>query len=329
MISEMKPITSEHSKITVGIVTYNSSSHIEPCLQSIMDNLSDAAPAFIVLDNASSDHTVEILKKFKRNYPHPIHIITQNVNHGYAWGANRIAELAESEWLCLINPDARILTPVYKHAREIVRRYPTCGVIGGILIDPDGNPQECGGVFPTPQMAIWDWCGLRSIFPRPQWRTTLKFDHPEDSPAFRIDYPTGAFWLLRHEVYQRVGPFDERFFLYFEETDFCMRAKEKGWTSYIHPGIRIEHHRGASTQQNDDVDQSESLSVYFESLTIYLYKHFPEWKVRLSLNTIHNALKFKRWIRKDDKSEMVLKAFESGLLKSMDKNNTGNNVVEK
>lgn len=305
----------EHSRITVGIVTYNSADHIYGCLESVSTHLRDAIPIVIVLDNASTDGTLDVVERVRKKYPFPIEIISSDTNRGYAWGVNRIAEKVKTEWMCFINPDAKLTTPVFRYAREIAKRTPTSGVIGGILVDLDGNPQESGGAFPTPTMAVWDWCGLRHIFPRKNWSTTMKLDLPPDAKPRRIDYPTGAFWILRWEVYNRVGPFDERFFLYFEETDFCKRAKELGWPCYIHPGIRIEHVKGASFQEkykNDDPGYRDPLSVYFESLLKYLNKHFKSWKVRMAVWEIGTFLKIRRWIRKDEKSERILNAFVEG-----------------
>ena len=310
------PITSEYSRVTVGIVTYNSSDHIGPCLDSVAKNLKDASPTVIVLDNASEDNTLEVLSRLEKKYPFSLHTIPQGVNHGYAWGANRIAQLAGCEWLCFVNPDARLLTGAFQHAKDLIRTHPTCGVIGGILTDPDGRPQECGGVFPTPLMAVWDWCGLRHLIPRSRWSTTVKLNLPEDRAPRRIDYPTGAFWFMRREVFERTGPFDERFFLYFEETDFCLRAKKKGWSSFVHPAIRVEHHRGGSTFHQPGSASSDMLGIYFESLVYYLYKHFPSWRVENALRTIHNFLRVRKAILKNEKSERIYEAFEEGRSKA-------------
>ena len=303
---------SEHTRITVGIVTFNSADQIEACLHSIAQNLGDAIPTVIVADNASRDDTVSIVSEIRKGYRFRLDILPQNMNRGYAFGANRICEMAQTDWICLINPDARLLTPAFNHAYNLVKRYPTCGVIGGIIIDPNGAPQECGGVFPTPLMAVWDWCGLRHIFPRHGWSATLRWNLRPDAQPRRIDYPTGAFWIMRREVYERVGPFDERFFMYFEETDFCKRARDKKWPSFIHPAIRVEHARGGSIEAGPMPGGRDPLATYFESLHKYLYKHFPEWRVRAAFATIHNWLKFRKWLRKDEKSARILKAFEDG-----------------
>jgi hypothetical protein len=186
-------------------------------------------------------------------------------------------------------------------------------VIGGIVVDPEGDFQESGGVFPTPSMAVWDWCGLRHVFPRKSWSITIKLDLPAGGPPRRIDYPTGAFWMFRREVYKRVGPFDEQFFLYFEETDFCRRAKEIGWPAFILPDIRVEHIKGASFPKPSTGTSPDPLSIYFESMIRYLRKHFTPLRVKNALKIINGWLKFRRWIRKDEKSERLLSTFLEGL----------------
>jgi len=309
-------LTSEHSQVTVGIVTYNSAEHIERCLLSIADQLSEAIPTVIILDNASTDQTVAVINRVRKKFKFDIHVLPQDRNHGYAWGINRIAKVAGTEWLCFLNPDAALLTPAYRHARDVVRKYPTSGAIGGIFVDRELNPQECGGVFPTPLMAVWDWCALRHIFPRGGWSTQLIFDFPEDANPIKVDYPTGAFWMLRREVFQRVGPFDEQFFLYFEETDFCKRAKEKGWNAYIHPAIRIEHVKGASFDSSAKGSLPDPLIIYFESLIRYLSKHYPMRQVGAAVWIIHNFLKARKYLFKGEKSEHLLHVFEQGLEKS-------------
>jgi len=312
------PEISEHSKVTVGIVTFNSSDHIVACLESVAEKLSDASPTVFVLDNASTDDTVSKVKSIRKKYKYALNLLTETRNHGYAYGVNRIAELARTDWLCLINPDAELLTEPFEAARIMSKKVPTCGVLGGIITDNDGNPQECGGVFPSPLMAVWDWCGLRHILPLKNWSTTLKWDLKEDESAARIDYPTGAFWIFRREVYQRVGPFDERFFLYFEETDFCRRAKEKGWPSFIIPSVRIRHARGASIQSltNGRSTPMDPLAIYFESLFKYLDKHFAPWRVNMAVSMINSFLKARTWLRKDDKSTLILETFTKGLQKA-------------
>jgi N-acetylglucosaminyl-diphospho-decaprenol L-rhamnosyltransferase len=308
--------TLEHSQVTVGVVTYNSEAHIAGCLESIEKYLAVSIPSVIVIDNASTDNTLKVIYDLKKRYLFPITVNPQSKNNGYAWAINRICESIKTDWICLINPDARLLSDAFPAARELARRVPTCGVIGGILSDADGNPQECGGVFPTPLMVVWDWCGLRHLFPRPGWRTTLKLDLPPDASPRKIDYPTGAFWIFRREIYKRVGPFDERFFLYFEETDFCRRAKDLGWPSFIMPSIRVKHIRGASIDASKNDGNFDPLAIYFESMIIYLSKHFHARRVRAAVKTIETWLRFRRWVRKDEKSEHIFKAFHTGLEKA-------------
>lgn len=315
-MSSRPAFTPEHSRITVGIVTYNSAKHIAGCLESILIHMADAMPTIVVLDNASKDDTVNVVNNLSRQFHYPVNVILSHVNKGYAWAANRICESARTEWLCLINPDARLSSPAFGPAVELARRIPTCGITGGIITDSDGNPQECGGIFPTPLMAIWDWCGIRHLFPRKNWSTTIKLALPPDAPPQRIDYPTGAFWIFRREVYSRVGPFDERFFLYFEETDFCLRAKAKGWRSFILPAIRIQHLRGGSISSDSAPDIQDPMAIYFESLIKFLTKHFPKYNVRLTIAIINLWLKFRALIKKDQKSNHLFETFSSGLKKA-------------
>ncbi|MFH1675518.1 MAG: glycosyltransferase family 2 protein [bacterium] len=301
------------SRIAVGIVTYNSAKHIGACLNSIAVHLSSALPFVVIFDNASNDDTVEQIESSSKKYSFPIELIRSSENLGYAFGVNRIMEVVKADWVCLINPDARLQSDPLEPAIEFVKRVPTSGIVGGIQFDENNSPQEAGGVFPSPLMAVWDWCGLRHIIPRKNWSTTLSLDLPADAPPRRIDYPTGAFWIFRREVFRRVGAFDERFFLYFEETDFCRRAKEIGWTSHILPSIRILHERGGSFEFDKETRVRDPLSIYFESMFIYLYKHFPKRNVDLSIWFISIAMKIRKLVIKGEKSERIINAFEIGL----------------
>ena len=131
--------------------------------------------------------------------------------------------------------------------------------------------------------------------------------------------------MLRREVYRRAGPFDEQFFLYFEETDFCKRAKRMGWLAYIIPAIRVEHLKGASFQkirretekseerkETDSEEFPDPLAIYFESLIRYLRKHHPGLRTKAALSTIYAFLKMRRWAVKDEKSQRIFEAFTEG-----------------
>jgi len=254
--------------LSIGIVTYNSSSTLRTCFNSIALTCPVENIEIVVVDNGSDDATVDIL----REIPFISKLIINPENQGFAAGVNRLIDEKSGRHLLLLNPDTQIETPPLPIIERIFTIGSNVGIIGADVRYVDGTHREAYGAFLTPLMVIWDFSGLRKIFPMRRWSTSVAFRG--DSPT-EVDYPTGAFYCIRDEAISAVGKFDERFFAYFEEVDYALRLKEAGFKAMVHPSIRVKHLGGGSfIPAKARYDEDFQLTCYFDSLLWFLEKHY-------------------------------------------------------
>ncbi len=254
--------------LSIGIVTYNSSGTILSCLNSITRFFPKEPIEILVADNNSDDNTVDLLQdNFLVNK-----LIVNPRNLGFASAVNRLIAEREGKHLMLLNPDCEMQTPFLQVIADVFAAGDRVGLIGADIRTRENRPMESYGVFPTPSMVMWDFSGLRKLFPRRNWSTSIPFSGSE---PINVDYPTGAFYCMRDEVLSTLGGFDPRFFAYFEETDYAFRIKEKGFRAMVHPSIQARHLGGASFKSaNKKYDEDFQLTCYFDSLFYYMGKHF-------------------------------------------------------
>lgn len=225
-------------KISVVIVSYNSQGFIEKCINSVLKNLSEKGEV-IVLDNASSDKTVDILKKFGNK----IKLINSDKNLGFAKGNNLAVKEAVGEYLFFLNPDTEIQRPIFD---ELIKFYETtvdARIVTPKLIMPNGQIQPSVRKLPT----IW-----RALM---EYILDIKNSYSEyvpsgDKPQV-VEMAYGAAWLLKKDIFEKLKGFDEKFFLYYEDVDFCNRLKKIGKKVYYYPKVSIKHIVGATKSEQD------------------------------------------------------------------------------
>ncbi len=250
--------------LSILVVTYNAQGFIRECLESVWqagEHLRATAGVgweVIVVDNASSDATVEVVKQFEG-----AKLIVNPTNQGFAAGVNRGAQLAQGEWLLLLNPDTQVdekaFSALYQFAQS--EKAHQVGVIGLQLLNPDGTLQPSGRRFPK----VWEFLlavlgGHRWMERR--WLAGRNFSHTEE-----VDEVSGAALALRRTAFDQVGGMDESFFLFFEELDLCRRVKAAGWKVMYLPDAKVKHLWGASVRQVPKLAQQaqqDSAIRYFQ-----------------------------------------------------------------
>ena len=225
------------------IVTYQSAAFIERCLDSIAAH--SALPTeTIVVDNGSSDGTADIVAGRT-----DVQLVAQSTNRGFTAGVNVGAARSHAPYILLFNPDAELLPGALPTLHQQMEHRPRVAAAGPAFVYPDGTPQE--GAFAYPSL-LMTWL---EFFPRPgrlihtRWNGRI---HSEDGQPVSIDYPLGACMLIRRAAWDDVGGYDEGFFMYCEEVDWCMRAKRRGWRVEHVPGATVKHYSGGSAQLNPD-----------------------------------------------------------------------------
>mgnify|MGYP000943001644 CR=1 FL=1 len=222
--------------VTAIIVTYNSEQEIGACLDALQNECSGT----IVVDNASEDATLAEVRR--RPW---VTVVAQSENLGFAGAVNAGARLATGTHLLLMNPDAVLTAPL----DPLVAACSQHGIAAGALTDADGRIQAGFTVrsLPTPAALVFECLGLNRFWPsNPVNRRYRRLDADLTKAAF-VEQPAGAFLMIRRDVFDKLGGFDERFWpVWFEDVDFCRRALDRGYRIVYEPKSAVYHQKGAT-----------------------------------------------------------------------------------
>ena len=226
-------------RVSVVIVAYNALPWIERCLESVREH------DRIVVDHGSSDGTLDLLRE---RFP-DVRLMEQD-NKGLGGGSNAGMRLASGDYFLLLNSDAWAIGDAVGRLLEFAEAHPEAAVVGPRLTNPDGSLQPSVRGFPTVWRLATEYLFLRKLAPRTRALNAFYgagFAHDEVREA---EFLMGACLLVRREAADTVGLFDEDFFMFSEETDWCYRFRQAGWKVLFYPGAEFVHVGGASTRQD-------------------------------------------------------------------------------
>ncbi len=229
-------IALQMKNLSIIIVNWNVCGLLKECLDSIKKNQPLFVYETIVIDNASEDESLDTIKN---DYPE-VRVIKNQVNIGFAAANNQGAQLATGHYLLFLNPDTRVHTGTLDGAVAFMEQHPEAGIMGCRTVNPDGSLQATAFAFPGKLRIFAYVSGLNRVF---------KISHFTDHSALCTpDYVQGSFLVINKELFDTCGRFDERFFLYAEEVDLCLRVKAAGFKIYYFPAVSITHHGGGSSK---------------------------------------------------------------------------------
>ena len=194
----------------------------------------------IVVDNGSSDDSAGRI----RTTSSQVEILENARNLGFARAVNKGLEISSGKIVLLLNTDARLELGALATFKQTFEENPRIGILGGALLDPDGSPQNCIAPFPTLATELLNKSLLKLLQPSKHRRKVV----PSSSELVRADSIIGACFVIRRETLEAIGPLDERFFFFFEETDWCLHAWNAGWEVAIAPDAKIVHGQGESSK---------------------------------------------------------------------------------
>jgi GT2 family glycosyltransferase len=235
--------------VAVIIVTYNSERQIGACLRSVFAQRKHVNQQVIVLDNASQDGTVALIR---REFP-AVELLTPGKNLGFAAGVNEAAQHARAEYLLLLNPDTEILDHAVDVIVEFAHAHPAHSLYGGRTMKADGTlePSSCWGRPTLWSMALFA-LGLTTLAPRNRWFDPESLGSWPRNTVREVGVITGCFLLINHVAWEQLGGFDERYFMYGEDVDLALRARAAGHRPVICPTARLVHEVGQSSAQPID-----------------------------------------------------------------------------
>jgi GT2 family glycosyltransferase len=235
-----EPVAAQSPEASPGIaiVAHDSAAELRRNLSGHAALAEALGAPLVVVDNASRDETVAVAREL--GGPN-LTLIAAPRNRGYAAGVNAAAATMPGRDILLLNPDVEALTPEAVGAlREFLAAHPRAGVVAPRLLGRDGAPQVSARRFPTMAAMLGSTAGLGRI--APLRRSYERYLEPSSSPSARIvDWVIGAAMLLRRAAFDEVGGWDDRFFLYMEDADYCRRLARAGWEVWIEPAVTAVH----------------------------------------------------------------------------------------
>jgi hypothetical protein len=227
------------ASVSVVVVTFNALPWIERCLESV------GRHERIVVDHGSTDGTLELVRE---RFP-DVRLIEQE-NRGLGAGSNAGMRVASGDYFLLLNSDAWAVGDAVERLVEFAEGHPEAAVVGPRLSNPDGSLQRSVRGFPTLWRLATEYLFLRKLAPRSSALNAFYGAGFAHDRVLEAEFLMGACLLVRREAADTVGLFDEDFFMFSEETDWCYRFRQAGWKVLFYPGAEFVHVGGATTRQN-------------------------------------------------------------------------------
>jgi GT2 family glycosyltransferase len=261
--------TENNILLSVIIVTWNSETEIEDCINSIIHHNTNIPLEIIVVDNASQDKTRSLLKNYSVQTDF-VKVILNDDNKGYTLGNNQGIKIAKGEFVLLLNPDTKITGGALEKMIEFLLVSSNAGAIAPQLLNEDYTIQKSCRTFPK----YWDmFCELflfSKIFPMSKIFARWKMNYFNHNELAEVQQPMAAALMIKKNVMDKVNGFDERYKMFFNDVDLCKSIVDAGYKIYFYPDARIFHIKGASIYR----DRKNMLRVWNDDCIKYFKKHY-------------------------------------------------------
>lgn len=270
--------------ISIIIVNYNTREFLKNCVKSIIGNVSKKINyKIIVVDNASSDGSVDMVKKefFQ------VKLIANKVNSGFSKANNQGIKVSEeSRYVLFLNPDTIMQKWTIEKMIGFMDAHKDAGASTCRLVMPNGKIDDASHRgFPTPWNSFSHFCGLGKLFPKSKLFSGYSLDWKNFEKTHEIDVLAGAFMLVRREAGEKAKWWDEDYFFYGEDIDFCYQLKQLGWKIYYVPEVFVTHYKGVSggiksvskeiTTASEET-KKRATKWRFEAMRIFYGKHYKQ-----------------------------------------------------
>ncbi|MBW4509769.1 MAG: glycosyltransferase family 2 protein [Scytonematopsis contorta HA4267-MV1] len=256
----------QHLSVSIILVNYNGADVLPNCLNSLEKYIDKTECEIILVDNASSDGSPEFVAE---SFP-KINLIRLPKNIGFGAGNNAGAQVAKGEFLFLLNTDTILTSNIIPFLKDLMQKRPEVGAIGPKLLNHDGSFQ----VSISKQIGIKGEFQTRKMHQSTQENDKLRLIEQEYQDIKEVDIIVGAAYFIRADLFNSLSGFDEKFFMYFEESDLCERVKNKGYKILYTPQVSLIHLKGVSTQKVANAMVVE----YRRSQLCFYQKHRPIWE---------------------------------------------------
>ncbi len=233
------------TEVSVVVVNWNTQDILRDCLRSIYEQCGEIELEVIVIDNASTDSSVEMVKK---DFPQ-VTLIENPQNRGFAAANNQGIAVSKGRYVLLLNSDTVVLDNAIAKTVAFADNHPEAAVVGCRVLNPDRTLQPTCFMFPSILNMLLSSTYLYKLFPKNKFFGRERMTWWDRNDIREVDVVTGCFMLVRQNAIKEVGSMDEQFFMYGEETDWCYRFKQAGWKILFAPCAEIIHLGGQSAQK--------------------------------------------------------------------------------
>lgn len=257
---EKKPL------VSIIIVHYHVEKQLLACIRSMYAQKTTYPFEIIVVDN---DEKQSIEKKLLQTFPKVVYIKNEK-NSGYSGGNNVGGKYAKGTFLFFLNPDTIFDTPVVDQLVEFLEKHNKVGIVAPLLLDKNKKPYPLQGAQElTPKRAIFSLSFLQKLLPKNRIANAYWNKDWDKKDTREVDVVPGSAFLIRKNLFEKLGGFDEKYFLYFEEHDLCNRVKAEGYASVMIPGAKIIHFWGESTKRSE-----KNIKEIFQKSRFYYFRKF-------------------------------------------------------
>jgi GT2 family glycosyltransferase len=251
-------------QLSIIILNYNVRYFLELCVLSVQNAIQNIDAEIIVIDNNSQDDSCAMMKQ---RFPN-LKLIENKENSGFPKGNNIGVSQAKGEYICILNPDTVVAEDTFTKVLAFAQKQNDLGIIGCKLIDGTGNflPESKRGT-PTPFVAFTKITGLYKVFPK----TFGKYyaQHLSENESGKVEILVGAFMLMKRDLYNEIGGFDEHCFMYSDDIDLSYMALKKGKSNYYFHETSVIHYKGEST-----IKDKVYMKRNQQAMNFFFKKHF-------------------------------------------------------
>ena len=267
--------------LSIIIVNYNVKYFLEQCLCSVEAAIENIEAEVIVIDNCSPDGSIAYLRQ---QFTWVI-FIENNTNDGFARANNKALKQASGQYILFLNPDTILAEDTLEQCIFFFTKNPAAGAVGVRMIDGSGHfLPESKRAFPSPIVSFYKLIGLSSLYPSSKRFGRYALGYLSEKEVHEVDVLAGAFMMIRKEILDKTGGFDEQFFMYAEDIDLSYRIQKTGYKNFYLGNISIVHFKGESTKRSS----LNYVKLFYNAMNLFVKKHYRgagAWLLRQALQT--------------------------------------------
>jgi GT2 family glycosyltransferase len=253
--------------LSIIIVNYNVRHFLEQCLFSVQKAITGMQAEVCVIDNNSSDNSVDWLQP---RFP-SFQFLANKENIGFAKACNQGIKMAKGKYILFLNPDTIVPEDCFQKCISFFDAHSDAGALGIKMLDGSGKfLKESKRSFPSPRTSLFKLFGLSRLFPHSKIFSKYHLGNLDENKDHEVDVLAGAFMMIKKEVLDKTGGFDEVFFMYGEDVDLSYRIQKTGYKNYYFSGSSIIHFKGESTRKGS----LNYVRLFYNAMSVFVNKHY-------------------------------------------------------